>query len=121
QSGKYVIKALELKKKIAPLTPRQQEIYDSRFDEVAQDDDQDEETEASYLQQARAERATIQQDAIKSELAEDISRAARSKQQAEAETDRQASGQPLGQPPAQEPAGVPQQVQSVGQLDEQLD
>ena len=121
QSGKYVIKALELKKKIAPLTPRQQEIYDSRFDEVAQDDDQDEETEASYLQQARAERATIQQDAIKSELAEDISRAARSKQQAEAETDRQASGQPLGQPPAQEPAGVPQQVKSVGQLDEQLD
>ena len=121
QSGKYVIKALELKKKIAPLTPRQQEIYDSRFDEVAQDDDQDEEAEASYLQQARAERATIQQDAIKSELAEDISRAARSKQQAEAETDRQASGQPLGQPPAQEPAGVPQQVQSVGQLDEQLD
>ena len=121
QSGKYVIKALELKKKIAPLTPRQQEIYDSRFDEVAQDDDQDEESEASYLQQARAERATIQQDAIKSELAEDISRAARSKQQAEAETDRQASGQPLGQPPAQEPAGVPQQVQSVGQLDEQLD
>ena len=119
QSGKYVIKALELKKKIAPLTPRQQEIYDSRFDEVAQDDDQDEEAEASYLQQARAERATIQQDAIKSELAEDISRAARSKQQAEAETDRQASGQPLGQPPAQEPAGVPQQVQSVGQLDEQ--
>ena len=119
QSGKYVIKALELKKKIAPLTPRQQEIYDSRFDEVAQDDDQDEESEASYLQQARAERATIQQDAIKSELAEDISRAARSKQQAEAETDRQASGQPLGQPPAQEPAGVPQQVQSVGQLDEQ--
>ena len=121
QSGKYVIKALELKKKIAPLTPRQQEIYDSRFDEVAQDDDQDEESEASYLQQARAERATIQQDAIKSELAEDISRAARSKQQAEAETDRQASGQPFGQPPAQEPAGVPQQVQSVGQLDEQLD
>ena len=119
QSGKYVIKALELKKKIAPLTPRQQEIYDSRFDEVAQDDDQDEESEASYLQQARAERATIQQDAIKSELAEDISRAARSKQQAEAVTDRQASGQPLGQPPAQEPAGVPQQVQSVGQLDEQ--
>lgn len=119
QSGKYVIKALELKKKIAPLTPRQQEIYDSRFDEVAQDDDQDEEAEASYLQQARAERATIQQDAIKSELAEDISRAARSKQQAEAVTDRQASGQPLGQPPAQELAGVPQQVQSVGQLDEQ--
>ena len=119
QSGKYVIKALELKKKIAPLTPRQQEIYDSRFDEVAQDDDQDEESEASYLQQARAERATIQQDAIKSELAEDISRAARAKQQAEAETARREEEQPLGQPAAQETAGGPQQMQPVGQTDEQ--
>ena len=119
QSGKYVIKALELKKKIAPLTPRQQEIYDSRFDEVAQDDDQDEESEASYLQQARAERATIQQDAIKSELAEDISRAARAKQQAEAETARREEEQPLGQPAAQETAGGPQQMQPVGQSDEQ--
>lgn len=32
-SGKYVIKALELKKRYAPLTPKQQEIYDRRFDE----------------------------------------------------------------------------------------
>ena len=32
-SGKYVIKALELKKKYAPLTPKQQEIYDNRFEE----------------------------------------------------------------------------------------
>ncbi len=119
QSGKYVIKALELKKKIAPLTPRQQEIYDSRFDEVAQDDDQDEESEASYLQQARAERATIQQDAIKSELAEDISRAARAKQQAEAETARQEAEQPLGQPAAQETAGTMQQMQPAGQSAEQ--
>ena len=30
-SGKYVIKALELKKRYAALTPKQQEIYDSRF------------------------------------------------------------------------------------------
>ena len=75
QSGRYVIKALELKKKIAPLTPRQQEIYDSRFDEET-DDDADEEAEASYLQQARAEKASLQQEAIKSELAQDISKAA---------------------------------------------
>ena len=33
-SGKYVIKALELKKRYAALTPKQQEIYDSRFDMV---------------------------------------------------------------------------------------
>ena len=119
QSGKYVIKALELKKKIAPLTPRQQEIYDSRFDEVPQDDDQDEESEASYLQQARAERATIQQDAIKSELAEDISKAARARQQAEADAARPEEGQPLGQPAAQETAGTPQQMQPVGQSGKQ--
>lgn len=32
-SGKYVIKALELKKKYTNLTPKQQEIYDRRFEE----------------------------------------------------------------------------------------
>lgn len=31
-SGKYVIKALELKRRYAALTPKQQEIYDHRFD-----------------------------------------------------------------------------------------
>jgi len=31
-SGKYVIRALELKKRYSPLTPKQQEIYDHRFD-----------------------------------------------------------------------------------------
>lgn len=30
-SGKYVLKALELKKKYAPLTPKQQEIYEQQF------------------------------------------------------------------------------------------
>ena len=38
-SGKYVIKALELKKRYAPLTPKQQEIYDHRFDETDDDDE----------------------------------------------------------------------------------
>ena len=37
-SGKYVIKALELKRKYAALTPKQQEIYDHRFDEPEEDD-----------------------------------------------------------------------------------
>ena len=36
-SGKYVIKALELKQKYASLTPKQQEIYNHRFD---QDEDE---------------------------------------------------------------------------------
>ncbi len=39
-SGKYVTKALELKKKYAALTPKQQEIYDHRFEE--EDDGEDE-------------------------------------------------------------------------------
>lgn len=37
-SGKYVIKALKLKKRYAPLTPKQQEIYDRRFDLQEEDD-----------------------------------------------------------------------------------
>ena len=77
-SGKYVIKALELKKKYAPLTPKQQEIYDNRFNE----EEEEEYTESgnSYLKEAQmqalAEKAAAQQEAIKSELAEDISHAA---------------------------------------------
>lgn len=38
-SGKYVTKALELKRKYAPLTPKQQEIYDHRFDAAEEEDD----------------------------------------------------------------------------------
>ena len=37
-SGKYVIKALELKKKYAPLTPKQQEIYDNRFNQEEEEE-----------------------------------------------------------------------------------
>ncbi|MBR1901132.1 MAG: hypothetical protein IJ820_08755 [Lachnospiraceae bacterium] len=77
-SGKYVIKALELKKKYAPLTPKQQEIYDNRFDQ--EEEEEYSENANSYLKeaqmQAMAERAEVQQEAIKSELAADISHAA---------------------------------------------
>lgn len=38
-SGKYVTKALELKQKYAALTPKQQEIYDRRFEEEAEETD----------------------------------------------------------------------------------
>lgn len=43
-SGKYVIKALELKRKYANLTPKQQEIYDHRFDETEPETEPAEET-----------------------------------------------------------------------------
>ncbi len=78
-SGKYVIKALELKKKYAPLTPKQKEIYDNRFEE--EDEDPSESSAGWYLRQAqtmaRAEQAAKEQEEIKSELAADISHTAR--------------------------------------------
>ena len=101
-SGKYVIKALELKKKYAPLTPKQQEIYDNRFDE---EDDEPELRPESYLSEAaslaKAERAAAAQEEIKSELAADISHTAkmeatkaeltRKAEEAQAEVDRKAA------------------------------
>ncbi len=100
-SGKYVIKALELKKKYAPLTPKQQEIYDNRFDE---EEDEPEIRPESYLSEAaslaKAERAAAAQEEIKTELAADISHTAkmeatkaelsRKAQEAQAEVDRKA-------------------------------
>ena len=94
-SGKYVIKALELKKKYAPLTPKQQEIYDNRFNE----EEEEEYTESgnSYLKEAQmqalAEKAAAQQEAIKSELAEDISHAAQM-EKAKEELSQKAQAEP---------------------------
>ena len=101
-SGKYVIKALELKKKYAPLTPKQQEIYDNRFEE---EDDEPEIRPESYLSEAaslaKAERAEAAQEEIKTELAADISHTAqmeatkaelsRKAEEAQAEVDRKAA------------------------------
>ena len=114
-SGKYVIKALELKKKYAPLTPKQQEIYDHRFEH----EEEPEIVPESYLSEAaslaKAERAAAAQDEIKSELAADISQTARVEatkielkrkaEQAEAEIDRKAaaSRRALAEPQAEAP------------------
>ena len=100
-SGKYVIKALELKKKYAPLTPKQQEIYDNRFEE---EEEGPEFRPDSYLSEAaslaKAERAAAAQEEIKTELAADISHTAqmeatkaeltRKAEEAQAEVDRKA-------------------------------
>ena len=101
-SGKYVIKALELKKKYAPLAPKQQEIYDNRFDE---EEEEQELRPESYLSEAaslaKAERAAAAQEEIKSELAADISHTAqmeatkaeltRKAEEVHAEVDRKAA------------------------------
>ena len=120
-SGKYVIKALELKKKYAPLTPKQQEIYDNRFNE------EEEELEIrpeSYLSEAaslaKAERAAAAQEEIKSELAADISQTARIEatkvelsrkaEEAQAEIGRKAeeARKALSEKPAEDAAEEPQ-------------
>ena len=83
-SGKYVIKALELKRRYAPLTPKQQEIYDGRFDDEDAAEIAEEGGDTSYLKQAeafkRSERVDQQQEKIKSELARDISRVTRNRE-----------------------------------------
>ena len=83
-SGKYVIKALELKRRYAPLTPKQQEIYDGRFDDEDSAEYEQEGDDTSYLKQAeafkRSERVDQQQEKIKSELARDISRVTRNRE-----------------------------------------
>ncbi|HCI73903.1 MAG TPA: hypothetical protein DHV42_05110, partial [Lachnospiraceae bacterium] len=76
-SGKYVIKALELKKKYAPLTPKQQEIYDNRFETEEEPETQAEPYLSETPSLAKAERAAAAQEEIKSELAADISHTAR--------------------------------------------
>ena len=85
QSGKYVIKALELKRRYAPLTRKQQEIYDSRFDQADAAEEEDGE-EGSYLKQAASvARAAAQKKTIQTELANDISKKKPETAQAETE------------------------------------
>lgn len=51
-SGKYVLKALELKKKYAPLTPKQQQIYDQQFTDTEADQKHEESLEETVMEQA---------------------------------------------------------------------
>ena len=57
-SGKYVIKALELKKRYAALTPKQQEIYDSRFD-MEEEEEKPEDNIGNEKQIVSSEDATL--------------------------------------------------------------
>ena len=81
-SGKYVTKALELKKKYAALTPKQQEIYDHRFEEDPGEDEIGQEkqivgTEDTSLAESIVEDTTR-------EIADEVARAAEDLQEEEA-------------------------------------
>ena len=76
-SGKYVIKALELKKKYAALTPKQQEIYDSRFAMEDAEEEQEPWQEKKMVGTDETTLAdTIMEDTERS-IAEEIAKAAR--------------------------------------------
>ena len=76
-SGKYVIKALELKKRYAPLTPKQQEIYDGRFAM----EDEEKELELGREKEMVGADDTTEADTIIEDteraIAEEVARAAR--------------------------------------------
>ena len=74
-SGKYVTKALELKMRYAQLTPKQQEIYDHRFDPEQEELDDLGVEELVSSAEAETEADSILKDAEES-IARDVSEAA---------------------------------------------
>ena len=68
RSGKYVLKALELKKRYAALTPKQQQIYDDCLQEEAQQDYLDEpEEEESVIQNVESTDGEVIAESIMAE------------------------------------------------------
>ena len=71
-SGKYVIKALELKMRYAPLTPKQQEIYDHRFDARETDFEPEEDEEENNSKEPELGNEKVMVDTSNPTLAETI-------------------------------------------------
>lgn len=73
RSGKYVLKALELKKRYATLTPKQQQIYDDCLQEEAQQDYLDEpEEEESVIQNVESTDGEVIAESIMAETEKSI-------------------------------------------------
>ena len=80
-SGKYVIKALELKRKYAALTPKQQEIYDGRF--AVEDEERELERIGEEKQMVGTDETTLADTIIEDtekEIAQAVAQAARGEQ-----------------------------------------
>lgn len=82
-SGKYVTKALELKQKYAPLTPKQQEIYDRRFEDAEEEDNAfSDETRLGQEKQMVETHDEVLADTIMADTEKEIAQAvARSRQE----------------------------------------
>ena len=81
-SGKYVIKALELKRKYAALTPKQQEIYDGRF--AVEDEERELARIGEEKQMVGTDETTLADTIIEDtekEIAQAVAQAARGEQQ----------------------------------------
>ena len=98
-SGKYVIRALELKRRYAQLTPKQQEIYDHRFD--AEDDPSDDGLGAEKQIVGSSERGlaeTIVEDTEKSIAREIRLAAGLEREEDRAQEPDSAQTEPAGEP-----------------------
>ena len=71
-SGKYVIKALELKKKYAALTPKQQQIYEECLEEKLQDDLPEPEQEETVIQNVESTDGEVIAESIMAETEKEI-------------------------------------------------
>ena len=71
-SGKYVIKALELKKRYAALTPKQQEIYDQRFIQEEEEPVPEEDLEENVIRNVESTDGEVLAESILAETEKQI-------------------------------------------------
>jgi len=124
-SGKYVIKALELKRRYTALTPKQQEIYDHRFDGDGPEGYEDETRlgqEKQIVETTEDKLAeTILEDAQK-EIAQSVAETRQEEGSAPEETQEEAQETRVSGQDADEAAGSPfdEPVQDAREFDEEL-
>ena len=98
-SGKYVIKALELKQRYAALTPKQQEIYDHRFDEEELLDEEEIGQEKKMVSSEDTSLAEAIVEDTTREIADEVARASEEDQAADGENKEVQAGETGGEAP----------------------
>lgn len=102
-SGKYVMKALELKKKYAPLTPKQQEIYEQQFLEPLDEEETPEEPD-DVITKVKSTDGEVIAESIMAETEKEIAdEVTAHKAEIETEAAEGAAGQPADQSSTQDP------------------
>lgn len=130
-SGKYVIKALELKKRYAALTPKQQEIYDQRFIQEEEEPVPEEDLEENVIRNVESTDGEVLAESILAETEKQIAgevtaRKAELEQEASkknrqfsplVEEETEEAGQPVPEQPASEQGVDQQEDQERGRTD----